>query len=72
MAARKGSGSIIVMDDEDAIRRTYREMLESLGFSVVCQNDGKAAVDFYRSEVEAKRSYAAMIFDLTIPGGMAE
>ena len=70
MAARKGSGSIIVMDDEDAIRRTYREMLESLGFSVVCQNDGKAAVDFYRSEVEAKRSYAAMIFDLTIPGGM--
>ena len=58
------------MDDEEAIRLAYREMLELLGFSVICKNDGKETVDFYRSEVEAKRSYAAMIFDLTIPGGM--
>ena len=70
MATHKGSGSIIVMDDEEAIRLAYREMLELLGFSVICKNDGKETVDFYRSEVEAKRSYAAMIFDLTIPGGM--
>ncbi len=62
--------AIIVVDDEEIIRTTVREMLEMLGYTVVCKNDGREAIDFYISETRAKRRFAAMIFDLTIPGGM--
>ena len=43
----KGSGTIIVMDDEAVVRDTFRQMLESLGYTVVCKNDGREAIDFY-------------------------
>jgi CheY-like chemotaxis protein len=66
----KGSGTVIVVDDEEVIRNTVRKMLESLGYAVECQSEGKAAVEFYLSETRAGRRFAAMIFDLTIPGGM--
>jgi PAS domain S-box-containing protein len=65
-----GSGTIIVMDDEAVLRTTVGKMLESLGYTVVCKNDGKEAVDFYLRETRANRRFSAMIFDLTIPGGM--
>ena len=65
-----GSGAIIVMDDEEMIRTTVGDMLESLGYSVACKNDGKEAVDFYCAETGAGRRIDAMIFDLTVPGGM--
>ena len=45
-------------------------MLESLGYTVVCRNDGRDAVDFYVSETKAGHKFVAMIFDLTVPGGM--
>jgi PAS domain S-box-containing protein len=66
----KGSGTIIVMDDEDSVRSAVKEVLELLGYTVVCKNDGREAVDHYLSETRAGRSFAAMILDLTIPGGM--
>jgi PAS domain S-box-containing protein len=66
----KGSGTIIVMDDEAVLRDTFEHMLESFGYSVVCKNDGKEAVDFYVNQIRAKRRCVAMFFDLTIPGGM--
>jgi CheY-like chemotaxis protein len=65
-----GNGAIIIMDDEEIIRTTVGDMLESLGYSVACKNDGKEAIDFYRVETGAGCRFAAMIFDLTIPGGM--
>jgi CheY-like chemotaxis protein len=45
-------------------------MLESMGYAVVCKNDGKEAVDFYVAETRAARRFAAMILDLTVHGGM--
>ena len=68
-AIRKGSGTIIVVDDEEMVRETFRQMLEALGYTVICKNDGKEALDFYGREKDGCR-FAAMIFDLTIPGGM--
>jgi two-component system, cell cycle sensor histidine kinase and response regulator CckA len=70
LAKHKGSGTIIVVDDEEVIRNLMKRMLESLGYSVVCKNNGKEAVDFYVSETKAKRRITAMVFDLTVPGGM--
>jgi PAS domain S-box-containing protein len=66
----RGSGTIIVMDDEDDVRAAVKEVLESLGYAVACKNDGREALDFFISETEAGRIFAAMIFDLTVPGGM--
>jgi signal transduction histidine kinase/ligand-binding sensor domain-containing protein/CheY-like chemotaxis protein len=65
-----GSGTIIVVDDEAVVRHTLGRMLESMGYSVVCKNDGRAAIDFYVDETKAGHTFAAMFFDLTIPGGM--
>ena len=66
----EGSGTIIVVDDEEILRITVRKMLESMGYAVVCKSDGKEAIDFFINETKANRRCAAMIFDLTIPGGM--
>jgi len=52
------------------IRNTVRKMLELLGYSVVCKRDGREAIDHFISETKAGHVFAAMIFDLTIPGGM--
>ena len=65
-----GSGTVIVMDDEEVIRETISAMLETLGYSVECKNDGKATLEFFGAEFDAKRPIAALILDLTIPGGM--
>jgi CheY-like chemotaxis protein len=64
----KGSGTIIVMDDEAVLRDTIRQMLELMGYTVICKGNGKEAVDFFMSETPKR--FAAMIFDLTVPGGM--
>ncbi|HNX77829.1 MAG TPA: PAS domain S-box protein [Candidatus Rifleibacterium sp.] len=65
-----GVGRILLMDDEETIRETVGGMLESIGYSVVAKDNGRAAIEFYRAEKLAGRDIAAMIFDLTIPGGM--
>ncbi len=65
----KGSGTIIFMEDEEVIRISVGN-LEWLEYTVVCKKDGREAIDFYKSETKAKRQLTAMIFDLTIPGGM--
>jgi len=66
----KGSGIIIVMDDEEVIQNALRKILESMGYTVVCTNDGKEVVDFYTKETRLEHKFAAMIFDFTVPGGM--
>ena len=65
-----GCGTILVMDDEEAIRETISEMLTSLGYTVVSKNNGKEALDFYSNELKNNRAISAIIFDLTVPGGM--
>ncbi|WP_224984589.1 response regulator [Geomonas agri] len=59
-----GSGTVLLVDDEEAIRSLGREMLESLGYSVLTAVDGSAAVEMYaqrRDEVDC------VILDLTMP-----
>ncbi len=65
-----GSGTFLVMDDEEAIRNIIKIILESFGYTVVLKENGKDAIDFFVTEIKANRKLAGMIFDLTIPGGM--
>jgi nitrogen-specific signal transduction histidine kinase/CheY-like chemotaxis protein len=66
----KGTGTFLVMDDEVVMRETIRDMLASLGYTVVCTESGREAVDFFMAETTVKRMLSGMIFDLTVPGGM--
>ena len=66
----EGSGTFLIMDDEEVMRDTIGGMLESLGYSVESKENGKDAIDFFLSETKANRKIVGMIIDLTIPGGM--
>jgi PAS domain S-box-containing protein len=65
-----GNGMILVMDDEEIMRTTMEAMLESLGYTAVCKNNGQAAIDFFLNESKDIKPFVGMIFDLTVPGGM--
>jgi len=69
-STHRGSGTILVMDDEDVIRDTIGEMLSALGYTVVCTEDGQAAVDMFTTATCNGRVFAAIILDLTVPGAM--
>ncbi len=66
----KGIGIFLVMDDEEVMRDTIADMLGGFGYTVVCKENGKDAIDFFASETKAHRKITGMIFDLTVPGGM--
>lgn len=68
-AYHRGHGVIIVMDDEEVIRNSLEEMLKTMGYTVICKDDGREALDQF-NEGKANRPCVAMIFDLTVPGGM--
>jgi len=65
-----GEGTILVMDDEAVIREVLTRMLKTFGYSVVCRENGKDAVEYAAAENQARRHLSAMIFDLTVPDGM--
>lgn len=61
---------ILVMDDEAAIRDIAAAMLGYLGCEVETCDDGAEAVRRYRLARVDDRPFAAVLMDLTIPGGM--
>ena len=65
-----GSGRILVMDDEEMIRKVLRQLLESLGYTVECVQDGTEAVAAYQRAQAVGQPFAVVILDYTIPGGM--
>jgi CheY-like chemotaxis protein len=66
----KGSGTFLIMDDEEVIRETVGRMLGSFGYTAVCKEEGRGAIDYFAAQVKEKRALAGIIFDLTVPGGM--
>jgi PAS domain S-box-containing protein len=69
-AQKAAPASILVMDDEEALRQVVAELLERAGHHVVGVADGQAALDAYRRGREAGRPFDLVIMDMTIPGGM--
>ena len=61
---------MLVMDDEAAICAIAAAMLGYLGYEVDTCADGTTATRLYEAALIAGRPYAAVIMDLTIPGGM--
>ncbi|MEM7456677.1 MAG: ATP-binding protein, partial [Planctomycetota bacterium] len=66
----KGSGAILVMDDDPDVQATYRLALIELGYSVETVRDGDTAVARWLDAIENGTPFDLAILDLTIPGGM--
>ena len=60
-----GSGTVLVVDDEDIIRELLGEMLEELGFTVVSARDGREALAIYRMQWQ---EIDVVIVDMIMPG----
>ncbi|MBU0663031.1 MAG: PAS domain S-box protein [Proteobacteria bacterium] len=65
-----GDGRILIMDDEVCIREVLNAMLSYLGYQADFAKDGEEAIACYAKAKQSGQSYAAVILDLTIPGGM--
>ena len=66
----RGSGSILVMDDEPSVLAAAVEMLQLLGYETRTASDGEEAVALYRRRMLAGRGFDAIIVDLTVPAGV--
>ncbi len=66
----KGSGKILLMDDEDLVRNIARTMLEEMGYTVVEAKDGEEALARCAEAERKGETFYCAFFDLTIPGGM--
>jgi two-component system cell cycle sensor histidine kinase/response regulator CckA len=61
---------ILIMDDEQFIRDLGHAILKRGGYKPMAVADGASAVAEYARALAAGAPYAAVILDLTIPGGM--
>jgi PAS domain S-box-containing protein len=64
------SGRVLLMDDEDIIRKTATEMLNFFGLEVDSAVEGDEAYEMFVNAIESGRPYNLVIMDLTIPGGV--
>jgi len=62
--AWRGSGVVLVADDEETVRKIAVRMLESFGFTVLTASNGREAVERYRAATDEVR---AVLLDLTMP-----
>jgi PAS domain S-box-containing protein len=59
----QGSGTVLLVDDEEAVRDIGVEMLEMLGFSPITANDGQEAISLFKETPDIQ----FVILDLTMP-----
>jgi PAS domain S-box-containing protein len=60
----RGSGTVLVVDDEESVRNVARGMLEQMGFCVLTAADGREAVETYRAR---RDDIVCVLLDLTMP-----
>ena len=65
-----GTGKVLVMDDEEFVRNTVAAMLETIGHQVELCCDGREAIACFNEARGQNTPFAAVILDLTVPGGM--
>lgn len=69
-AAVAGSGRVLLMDDEAAVREVGAKLLDALGYEASLAADGEECVRIYIEALRAGRRFDAVLLDLTVPGGM--
>jgi PAS domain S-box-containing protein len=62
---QKGSGTILLIDDEKMILDVGRELLEELGYTVLSAMSGQEAIDIFQ---ESRDKIDMIIMDMIMPG----
>lgn len=61
---------MLFLDDEEPLRRVVSRMLTRIGYRVTTARDGQEAVDLFQTAELRGEPFDAVVFDLTIPGGL--
>jgi PAS domain S-box-containing protein len=68
--AMSGTGRVLVVDDEDAIRDLVEFTLARLGYEVLQAATALKGIEIYQEKLRAGKRFDLVILDLTLPGGM--
>ncbi len=60
----RGSGTVLLVDDEDTVLAVGKQMLEHIGFSVITVKDGLEALKVFKQK---SKEIQCIILDLTMP-----
>jgi len=60
----KGTGTVLLVDDEDNILKVGRELLEAMGYRVLTARDGKEAIDLYSKN---RDGIDVVLLDIVLP-----
>lgn len=60
----EGTGTILVIDDEDSVRRAAQSILERYGYRVILAEGGKAGIDLF---AKMSADIGLVLLDLTMP-----
>jgi len=63
-AAYRGTGTALIVDDEETVRTVAARMIERLGFTVVLSADGREAMEKFRAD---PTRFTFVLLDLTMP-----
>jgi two-component system cell cycle sensor histidine kinase/response regulator CckA len=66
----KGSGRVLMIDDEQIIHESLSRMMKALGYEVSGTMDGEEGLRVYLEAMNSDDAFSMVILDLTIPGGM--
>ena len=66
----RGCSRVLVVDDEEIVRVLAKAVLEQLGYQAECVENGTLAVAAYQKGKDEGEPFAAVILDLTVPGGV--
>ncbi len=64
------TGRVLVMDDEEVVRKVAAQLVEALGHQVELVRNGEEALAAYQMAKQSGNPFDAVILDLTIRGGM--
>jgi PAS domain S-box-containing protein len=69
-ASYRGEERILLVDDDETLRRSIGKALDRLGYQVECAEDGKEGIRIYEEARASGRPIQVVVLDLTIPDGM--
>ncbi len=60
----RGTGTVLVVDDEDEVLEIAKELLEAMGYRVISAKDGKGAVEVYKKN---QGDINIVVLDMVMP-----
>jgi PAS domain S-box-containing protein len=66
----RGSGRILVMDDEQYVLDAVLRLLKQIGYEVSSAKNGTEMIDRYSEALKSGKPFDAVLIDLTVRGGM--